>query len=142
MLDLCFADPSVVPPNRFREAVEEVVRRRDLPHAMEAFTASLRGLARSYAAPGERSLWRAAARVSAPTLVVWGDRDRLVPVALAPRAAATIPDARLLVLPAVGHVAQLEDPESVARAVLGLLEDVARPTWITTAGRVRSSITE
>lgn len=127
VLDLCFADPSVVPPNRFEEAVEEVVRRRDLPHAMEAFTASLRGLARSYLAPGERSLWRMAARVSAPTLVVWGEADRLVPVALAPRAAATIPDARMLVLPRVGHVAQLEEPETVARAFLGLLEDVGEP---------------
>ncbi|HYT10375.1 MAG TPA: alpha/beta fold hydrolase [Mycobacteriales bacterium] len=125
VLDLCFADPSVVPPNRFAEAVEEVVRRQDVPWAMEAFTASLRALARSYALPGEGSLWRQAAAVRAPTLVVWGDHDRLVPVALASRTAATVPDARLLVLPGVGHVAQLEEPETVARAFLGLLEDTA-----------------
>jgi pimeloyl-ACP methyl ester carboxylesterase len=128
VLDLCFGDPSLVPDNRFAEAVEEVARRRDLPYAMEAFTASLRGLAWSYALPGERSLWRLTGRVQAPTLVVWGDRDRLVPVSLAPRAAATIPDARLLVLPGVGHVAQLEDPESVARAFLGMLEDTSLPS--------------
>ena len=99
VLDLCFGDPSVVPHNRFAEAVEEVVRRRGVPWAMDAFTASLRGIARSYAVPGERSLWRQAAAVQAPTLVIWGDRDRVVPAALAPRTAATMPDARLLVLP-------------------------------------------
>jgi pimeloyl-ACP methyl ester carboxylesterase len=66
------------------------------------------------------------AAVTAPTLVVWGGRDRLVNVALAPRVAGTIPDARLLVLPDVGHVAQLEDPVTTARAALGLLEDVRR----------------
>jgi pimeloyl-ACP methyl ester carboxylesterase len=60
--------------------------------------------------------------VQAPTLLVWGDRDRLVDVAIAPRAAATYPDARLLVLPGVGHVAQMERPETVARAFLGMLE--------------------
>jgi pimeloyl-ACP methyl ester carboxylesterase len=62
--------------------------------------------------------------VQAPTLLVWGALDRLVDVTLAPRAAATFPDARLLVLPEVGHVAQMERPHLVARAVLGMLEDL------------------
>ncbi|HEX6754613.1 MAG TPA: alpha/beta fold hydrolase [Mycobacteriales bacterium] len=125
-IELCFGDPRSVPRTRFEEAVEEVVRRRALPWATDAFTASLRALARAYLAPGDRSLWRRAASVRAPTLVVWGDRDRLVTVKLAPRTARVIPDARLLVLPGVGHVAQLEDPQLVARAFLGLREDVAR----------------
>jgi pimeloyl-ACP methyl ester carboxylesterase len=123
VIELCFGDPSVVPHNRFAEAVEEVVRRRGVPWAMDAFTASLRGIAWSYAAPGARSLWRQVARVRAPSLVVWGDRDRVVSAALAPRTAATLPDARLLLLPGIGHVAQMEVPEVVARAVVALLED-------------------
>jgi len=57
-----------------------------------------------------------------PTLVVWGDRDKLVDPALAPRLAAAIPHARLRVLEGVGHVAMLEAPEPTARAVLGMLE--------------------
>ena len=67
-----------------------------------------------------QSPWSVAARVQAPTLVVWGDRDRLVSPRLAARTAATIPRARLLMLPAVGHVAQIEAPETVARAVAAL----------------------
>ena len=125
VLDLCFGDPSVVPANRFAEAVEEVVRRRGVPWAMDAFTASLRSIAWSYAVPGERSLWRQAAQVRAPSLVVWGDRDRVVSAAIAPRTAATLPDARLLMLPGIGHVAQMEVPDVVARAVVALLEDAA-----------------
>ena len=64
----------------------------------------------------------AAARVQAPTLVVWGERDRLVSPRLAARTAAAIPGARLLMLPGVGHVAQIEAAETVARAVAALWE--------------------
>jgi pimeloyl-ACP methyl ester carboxylesterase len=60
--------------------------------------------------------------VQAPTLVVWGDRDRLVSPRLAARTTATIPRARLLMLPGVGHVAQIEAPQKVARAVAALWE--------------------
>lgn len=125
VIELCFGDPSAVPANRLDEAVEEVVRRRGVPWAMDAFTASLRGIAWSYAAPGARSLWRQAAGVQAPTLVVWGEQDKVVSAGIAPRTAATIPDARLLLLPRIGHVAQMEVPDVVARAVVALLDDAA-----------------
>ena len=123
LLELCYADPTAVPAQRVQEAVAEVRRRNGLGHAQDAFTSSLRGLVATYALRGERSLWASAARVQAPTLIVWGDQDRLVDVALAPRAARTFPDVRLLVLPNVGHVAQMERPEVVARAFLGMLEE-------------------
>jgi pimeloyl-ACP methyl ester carboxylesterase len=125
LIRICFAKPDAVPRNRVDEAIAEMARRKELPWAGDAFTASLRGLARSYLTFGARSLWKQAARVSAPTLVIWGTEDRLVPVALAARTAAAIPDSRLLVLPDIGHVAQLEAPETTARATLGLLEDAA-----------------
>ena len=127
VLQLCYADYRSVPPERFQEAVDEVARRAALPHAEDAFTASLRGLVGSYLERGSSSLWRQAARVTAPTLLVWGSQDRLVDVAIAPRAAATFRDSRLLVLPGVGHVAQLEQPETVARVFLGMLEQLAAP---------------
>jgi len=126
VIDLCFADPSRVPPNRLAEAIEEIELRDGYSWSTDALLRSLRGLVRSYLVTGRRSLWVRMAAVTAPTLVVWGGRDRLVNVALAPRVAGTIPDARLLVLPDVGHVAQLEDPVTTARAALGLLEDVRR----------------
>ena len=125
VLELCFADPSAIPAQRMTEAVDEVRRRNAVPYAGDAFTRSLRGLVASYLVRGPQALWARAATVSAPTLLVWGAQDRLVDVSLAPRAAATFPDARLLVLPDVGHVAQMERPEFVARAFLGMLEELA-----------------
>lgn len=123
VVNLCFADPSIVPEHRLQEAIDDIARRKDLPFRGEAFRSSLRGLATAYATPGPRSLWRRAGAVRAPSLVVWGEKDKLVPVGLAPRTAAAIPGARLLVLPNVGHAAQMEAPDVTARAVLGLLED-------------------
>ena len=123
LIRICFADPAAVPRNRVDEAVAEIARRRELPWATDAFTAALRALARSYLLLGPRSLWQQAGLVQVPTLVVWGAEDRLVPVELAGRTAASVPDSRLLVLPGVGHVAQLEAPETTARATLALIED-------------------
>jgi len=97
LIRICFADPAAVPRNRVDEAIAEIARRRELPWATDAFTAALRGLARSYLVLGPRSLWKQAGLVRAPTLVVWGSEDQLVPVELAGRTAASVPDSRLLV---------------------------------------------
>lgn len=123
MIRICFAHPERVPRNRVEEAVADMAARKEMPWAGQAFTSSLRGLTRSYLTFGDRSIWTRARRIQAPTLVVWGTEDKLVPVAVAPRTAAEIPDSRLLVLPEVGHVAMLEAPGTTARATLALIED-------------------
>ena len=148
MLALCYGDPTTIRPLRLQEAADEVARRMTLPYADAAFTGSLRGLIRSFVERGPRNIWRQAAGVQAPTLLVWGTEDRLVDVSIAPRALAIFPHARLLVLPGVGHVAQLERPETVARAFLALREDAeadpvkaggTRPAAEPGGGSVRSA---
>jgi pimeloyl-ACP methyl ester carboxylesterase len=42
-------------------------------------------------------------RITAPTLVVWGERDALTPLPLGHRIVETIPGARLVVFPNAGH---------------------------------------
>ena len=123
VLELCFADIDRVADQRVAEAVAEARIRADLPWASTALASSFRSLVRSYLTPGPRNPWRVAAGIGKPTLVIWGDKDKLVHVRNAPRLAATIPDARLLVLPGVGHTAQLEDPTTSARATLALLDE-------------------
>jgi pimeloyl-ACP methyl ester carboxylesterase len=49
--------------------------------------------------------------LSAPTLIVWGERDHVLPVRHADVFAASIPDAREVIYPDTGHVAMLERPE-------------------------------
>ena len=124
VVELCFADPSRVSEQRMADSIAEVRRRVGLPHEADAFTRSLRGLVGSYLHRGPQAVWRQVASVQAPTLVVWGAQDRVVHVSGAPRAARAFPDARLLVLDGVGHVAQLERPDLVARAVMGLLDEL------------------
>ena len=62
----------------------------------------------------ERRLYR----ISAPTLVLWPDDDRVIPRAHAERYAERIPDARLEVIEGCGHALYAEKPEEIARAVL------------------------
>ncbi|MGR7023728.1 alpha/beta fold hydrolase [Geodermatophilus sp. URMC 62] len=128
MLQVCFGDPRRVPPERLDAAVEEMRERTAQAWANRALVRSMRGLITSYLRIGRANAWRLARALRVPTLVVWGDRDRLVDPRLAPRLAAAVPNARLLVLEGVGHVAMLEAPEQTARAVLGLLEDTAGDT--------------
>jgi pimeloyl-ACP methyl ester carboxylesterase len=122
MVRVCFGDPARVPRERIEEAIEEMRERSGQPWADRALARSMRGVIASYLRVN--GAWRMAARLRPPTLVVWGDRDRLVDPRLAPRLAATVPDARLLVLEGVGHVAMLEAPEPTARAVLGMVEEL------------------
>lgn len=116
MVRLCFGDPDRVPEHRIEEAAAEIEVRSGYAWGQSAFAASMKGLVASWfsATP-----WNDLAAVTAPTLVLWGDRDKLVDPALAPRVAAAVPRARLLVLAGVGHVAQIEDAVTTARAWLG-----------------------
>ena len=123
VLELCYGDPSEIPEVRLQEAAAEVARRNDLAHSQDAFTGSLKGLIATFLDRGTRNLWQQATTIHKPTLLVWGTHDRLVDVRLAPKALSAFPQSRLLVLPGVGHVAQLERPETVARAFLALRED-------------------
>jgi pimeloyl-ACP methyl ester carboxylesterase len=56
------------------------------------------------------------ARISTPTLVMWGREDTLYPAALGHRMSREIPDAGFQLLGA-GHAPQEEQPEAVAAAI-------------------------
>lgn len=51
------------------------------------------------------------ARIPAPTLVMWGARDVMVPATDAARFAGALPDARVVIWPDLGHVPMEEAPE-------------------------------
>ncbi|WP_433459356.1 alpha/beta fold hydrolase [Micromonospora sp. CA-248212] len=134
VLEACVADLSRICVQRREEALEEIRVRYEAAHYAAAYVRTFRGLVSSFLRaylPGSGSLWRLAGAVRAPTLVVAGRQDRLVDVRVAPQTARAIPDSRLLMLDGVGHVAQLEVPRLVARAVVGLLTekgDAVRPS--------------
>ncbi|MFI7707153.1 alpha/beta fold hydrolase [Nonomuraea sp. NPDC049480] len=113
-LSMVWANVNGVHPVRLRDAIEELRRRDDLPYAGEAMVASARGIVAEYFRRGEDNLWRQAAKVQAPTLIVHGRHDRLVRPAMAAKALRTFRNARLVLLPTAGHVAQMEIPQVVA----------------------------
>ncbi|MFF9477550.1 alpha/beta fold hydrolase [Streptomyces sp. NPDC014733] len=125
MLALCYGDPRNVTPEGFRDAVDEYTRRLELPYFQEVMERSARGLVNAYTLGGQHNLWRQAERVLAPTLLVYGGRDQLVSYRMARRAAAAFRGARLMTLPEAGHVAMMEYPRTVARAIRELIDDTA-----------------
>ena len=60
-------------------------------------------------------------KVRAPTLVLWGKEDRLVPQSEGLALSAAIPGARFATIPGVGHLPQEEGPAEFARAVSSFL---------------------
>ena len=57
------------------------------------------------------------ARIAQPVLLLWGDQDRMVPIANAQDYLRALPDARLVVLPGIGHVPMEEAPSDVVAAL-------------------------
>jgi len=60
--------------------------------------------------------------VTCPGLVVWGTKDRILPLSTSYSLVAKIPDARLVLLEAVGHCPMIEAPDRFSQ----LLADFAR----------------
>lgn len=57
-------------------------------------------------------------QTSVPTLIAWGEKDRVLLPRQAARAARAIPSARMLTLAGCGHVPTYDDPEQVGRVLL------------------------
>lgn len=129
LVRLCFADPDSVPPHKIDQAIREAAERGGQSWAAQALGRSFGALLQAWLALPGRSLWAEAAKVGAPTLVVWGAQDRLLSVDRAPRLVTQLQRGRLLVLNRVGHVAQMEQPLTVARAVVGMHRAVERGEW-------------
>ena len=122
----CYCDPARFAPERFAVEVAELTRRDALGWAEAVLVGSLRTLTAETLRVGPWSAWRRdAARVTAPSLVIYGSHDRLVDPRMAGRAAHAFADARIVVLPRTGHVAHMEHPALVAAEVRALL-DMAR----------------
>ncbi len=57
-----------------------------------------------------------------PTLILWGEQDRLFPPQVGRDLQATIPQARLIVIPDSGHIPQWEQPQAVNRHLIDFLQ--------------------
>jgi len=55
--------------------------------------------------------------ITVPALVIWGEKDQVVPIACAHQYAKGLANARLEVIAGAGHLVELEEPETVARLI-------------------------
>lgn len=106
-----FVYDAATPQERLEE--DFAIRRRTYPTS-EGYLAQLQGVL-GWDSSGRLS------EIAAPTLVIHGESDRLVPPANGRLIAESIPGAKLVMLPAASHIFLTDQPETSNRAVLSFL---------------------
>jgi pimeloyl-ACP methyl ester carboxylesterase len=61
------------------------------------------------------------ARMTIPAAILWGDKDSITPIEQAHDLQTLLPQASLTVLPGLGHIPQIEDPDAFNAALLTAL---------------------
>lgn len=110
-----FADRRHVTAARLAEAFA-TARRPHAARVMLELTSSL-GTFRGVAAPWREELLDAVAKLDLPVLVVWGDRDLILPATHLDTARTRLPRARTHLFTDTGHMPQIERVEEVHRLV-------------------------
>jgi pimeloyl-ACP methyl ester carboxylesterase len=123
-LRLCGVNPDKLPPEIFAALVRVARDRLAMPWAHEAFIKAARSIVTLTAQ--RRRFQDMLLKIRAPTLVIQGTRDRLVPLAAAEDAVRLRRDWKLSVFDGVGHVPQLEVPERWLSTVHGFLDEIDR----------------
>ena len=69
----------------------------------------------------DRGLHKRLRRIDAPTLIVWGAQDRIVPADYAQDFASQIAGSKVVMIDAAGHAPQIEQPDKVSAALADFL---------------------
>jgi len=93
----------------------DFVNRMQLPNAKYTFMSSIMG---SKAAP---NLSGRLGGIEAPTLIVWGEKDRMIPVQYASKFQKEIRGSQLAIIKSSGHTPYFEKPEVFSDTVLEFL---------------------
>ena len=125
LLAVCCADSSRVPALTVAQHVEMERRRAEFPDKSQALITAMRSVVHTIGRRRGQVYRGIVDSVRCPVLLLQGDRDRLVPVAVARAAARAHPDWTLAVLPGIGHVPQLEAPGETAELITGWLGQAA-----------------
>ncbi len=92
--------------------------------AMAQRVGGSRGAAQARALSARREAESRLGTLTMPTLVLWGEQDALVPVAVGQALASALPHAQFEVLPECGHLPTLEKPTESAALFAELLKKV------------------
>jgi 3-oxoadipate enol-lactonase len=110
------AQPFIYDPHTPQERIDEDLKVREpwFPHP-NAYTAQVQGIMawESYSRLGQ---------IHAPTLVIHGESDRLVPAGNGKLIAEKIPGAEFVLLPCASHIFSTDQTEAAHQAILKFLE--------------------
>jgi len=112
LLRATYADP--------RKVTEADVDQYYAPVAEAAYGRALRGVLREFQFGGLEGRLDA---IAAPTLVLWGEADRIIPIALGRALAAQLNRSAFLSVPRAGHSVQEEAPDEVNRLLIKFLKE-------------------
>jgi len=109
------AIPFIYYPDTPRKLIDEDIKVREpwFPHP-DAYNAQLQGIL----------AWESYSRLSqinAPTLVIHGESDRLVPAGNGKLIAEKIPGAKLVLIPRASHIFPTDQPQAANKAILDFL---------------------
>lgn len=104
-------------PARAAHSIELYLRPFLEPDGRDALVAHIRALT----SRETRKLGQRLGTITVPTAVVWGRRDRVIPLSTARRLQSSIPGATLQIIPGCGHFAPEEAPRQIADAIAELL---------------------
>ena len=117
---LLFYDPTAAgpramfsPPSSPEQALDQAV----------AVTWTLGCVAKFLWPVPDRGLRKRLHRVTAPTLIMWGEDDRLIPVAYAEEFGRLVPHSRVEIVPDCGHIPQVEHTDHTYTTVTDFLHE-------------------
>ena len=95
----------------------DFVERMKLPNAKMAFMSTLLGLKNA------EVITTSLNKISAPTLIVWGENDPVIPIKYADDFVSSIKDCRFVTMDDCGHTPYVDDPQRFSKLVLDFLEN-------------------
>lgn len=107
--------------HRKEQATAEVAAILQVPMTLKHSSHDLGGWLKSLLAADPTALSANRDRygeLKAPTVLIWGDHDTLTPLAQGRDIQGLIAGSRIVVMPGIGHIPQVEDPEGFAK-ILG-----------------------
>src|ERR1700687_3381020 len=113
-----FADPDGEAARRFFDAPSDPAERVE---AKAQFIWSQACTGKFVWPIADRGFAKHGHRIAAPTLIVWGDADRIIAPAYAQEFANKIPGAKVALIERAGHLPQLEQPDAVLKVLSGFL---------------------
>ncbi len=99
-----------------KEIILDFVERMKLPNAKMAFMSTLLGLKNA------EVITKSLNKISAPTLIVWGENDPVIPIKYADDFVSSIKDCRFVTMDDCGHTPFFDDPKRFSKLVLDFLK--------------------